>query len=52
MEVIAKVDGYHPASGLHLIAGETYVITREQFSDSVFEKKKIKSSAAKAEGGE
>ena len=53
MEVIAKVDGYHPATGLNLVKGEAYTIDKEQFSNSVFkEVKNNKDSAAKAEGGE
>lgn len=53
MEVIAKVDGYHPLTGLYLVAGESYTIDPEQFRDDVFEQKEIKKTAAKpAAGGE
>lgn len=35
-KVEAKVTGYHPASGLHLEAGDSYTINDDDFSDEVF----------------
>lgn len=42
--VKAKVDGYHPASGLHLKRGEKYTVSVDAVSSDVFElpKKLIK----------
>lgn len=53
MEVTANISGYHPLTGLHLVAGESYTITPEQFRADVFEQKDNKKTAAKtAAGGE
>lgn len=41
MIVKAKISGYHPASGLHLEAGETYTINRDHFSKDVFDTEEI-----------
>jgi len=34
--VISKVDGFHPVSGNHLVAGEKYAINKDEFSDEIF----------------
>jgi hypothetical protein len=36
MNVTAKTTGYHPASGLHLVEGETYTIDAAVFAADVF----------------
>jgi len=40
IDVIAKVNGVHAATGLGLVAGETYTIDEDKFGDEVFEKPK------------
>lgn len=42
VDVIAKVSGYHPASGLYLQEGEKYQIDESAYSADVFEKIVIK----------
>jgi len=34
--VLSKVDGFHPASGNHLVTGEKYSINQDEFSDEIF----------------
>jgi len=34
--VLSKVDGFHPVSGNHLVAGEKYTINEDEFSDEIF----------------
>lgn len=36
INAIAKVTGYHPATGLHLVEGEPYTIDEAAFADDVF----------------
>ena len=36
MKVISKLNGYHPASGLHLEEGTTYTINEADFAADVF----------------
>jgi hypothetical protein len=36
--VTAKATCYHPASGLHLTAGETYLIPETAFAADVFDR--------------
>ncbi len=38
IEVIAKVGGYHPVTGLHLVEGDIYQIDENYFADEVFER--------------
>jgi len=38
IDVIAKVNGVHAATGLGLVAGETYTIDEDKFGDEVFQK--------------
>jgi len=47
IDVIAKVNGVHAATGLGLIAGETYTIDEDKFGDEVFKKVESESSKKK-----
>jgi hypothetical protein len=38
INVVANVSGYHPATGFHLVEGESYTISESCFSDIVFTK--------------
>lgn len=36
INVIAKVTGYHPASGLYLVEGDSYTIDQDFFAADIF----------------